>query len=134
MEITQVNDLTLDLALFYARHGLGTRHFPTPSPFSQSIFLDLIEREPSLSSHCPTPSPTLLPSSFSLALPRIPPETSTICLISKKTLQVQFRIRTSFNICERLNIEIQLKLSKRIFIYLFIYLSEHIRKRVYFLL
>ena len=90
MEITQLNDLTLDLALFYARHGLGTRHFPTPSAFSQSIFLDLIDREPSISSHCPTLSPTLLPSFFSLALPNIPPETSTICLISKKHYKFSF--------------------------------------------
>ena len=74
MEIMQVNDLNLDHALFYARHGLGGRLF----------FLDWKDREPSLSPHCPIPSPSLLPSSLSLALPRIPPETSTTCLISEK--------------------------------------------------
>ena len=74
MEITQVNDLNLDLALFYARHGLGARLF----------FLDWIDREPSLFPQCPIPSPSLLPSSLSLALPHIPPKTSTTCLISEK--------------------------------------------------
>ena len=70
MEITQVNDLNLDLALFYARHGLGTRLF----------FLDWIDREPFLFPRYLTP----FPSSLSLALPHIPPKTSTTCLISEK--------------------------------------------------
>ena len=96
MEITQVNDLNLDLALFHARHGLGTRLF----------FLDWIDREPSLSPHCPIP-PTLLPSS--------PPPSPSLChaFLLKRRQPVSFLKSTKGSVPNKTNFQYLRKVKYR---------------------